>query len=108
MNTEINNQRFLLGSKWRQETNPVFCVFNHSTTGNLLSQKFTDTEELPNSHSRDWKTVETTVGKIEAFKRSDWVSNVTPIPEAHSHEEAMRLAVEKYGMSPIQKTVIYR
>lgn len=98
----MTETKFLVGSKYRREINPVLVAFNHKQNGNLCIQRFTTTEELPNSHTVQWQTVETAQQKIEGFRLSDWVANVTEIPEANSHAAALFLAREKYGMKMLR------
>ena len=99
-------RKYLLGSKWRREVDRVFVCFNHKQNGQLCTQWFSTTLELPNSHETRWVTVQTSDVKIEEFKKSDWVANVTHIPEAKTAEEAIALAKFKYGMKPLTRVTI--
>ncbi|GEM_PF-4939239 len=95
-----------LGSKWRREVNRVWVAFNHKRNGEIIAQQFSDTEELPNSWSRNWVVVEKAADKIEAFKSYPHVANLVVLGEASDAYEALRMAREKFGMKPIEKEKI--
>lgn len=95
--------QYLVGSRYRRETKPVYVVFIHKQNGNLCTKRFFDLAERLNSHSNVWSVITTAKDEIDAFKACDHVSNVATIPGATSHEEALEIAKSKFGMVALTK-----
>ena len=95
-------RKYSVGGKFRAAGRRYFACANHRQNGELISQFFDDIWQRRSSMDDTWDLVESGEEKVKAFAESERVANARPIPEAASHEQALAIAKEQYGMSVIE------